>query len=205
MKAVIRIYLCALLSIALCAGCGGYPKRINYLPADAVILAFGDSITYGTGAAPEESYPSELARLTGYEVINAGVPGELTGDALKRLPKLLEDYRPPLVILCHGGNDMLLNAPSGEIRANLELMIDEIKSSGADVILVGVPQPGLFIRTAAIYKDIAKSKRVPSEQKILAEVLSAPSLRDDQIHPNAEGYKRMARAIARLLPERQGG
>lgn len=92
MKIVIRIYLCALLAVALCAGCGGYPKRINDLPGDAVILALGDSITYGTGALPEESFPSELARLTGYNVINAGVPGEVTDDALKRLPQFLEYY-----------------------------------------------------------------------------------------------------------------
>jgi lysophospholipase L1-like esterase len=202
MKTIAGIFLCAVFSAAFCAGCGGCPERINYLPSDAVILAFGDSITYGEGAAPGESYPSELARLAGYEVINAGVPGELTGDALKRLPGLLEDYRPRLVILCHGGNDMLRNVPPEEIRANLELIVDGIKSSGAEVLLVGVPRPGLIIRTAPIYKDLAKSKRIPSEQKVLAKVLSSPPLKYDQIHPNAEGYKKIAEAIARLLPER---
>lgn len=202
MKAIIGIFLCVLSSVALCAGCGAYPKKIDYLPSDAVILAFGDSITYGDGALPEESYPSELARLTGYEVIKSGVSGEITGDALKRLPQLLEEHRPQLVILCHGGNDMIRHIPSKEIKANLELMIDEIKSSGSEVILVGVPRPGFFIKTASLYKEIAKSKRIPFERKILAEVLSSSLLKSDHIHPNANGYKRIAETLARLLPER---
>ena len=90
--------------IVLFAGCDSGPK-IAPLGQDAVVLAFGDSLTYGTGAPAGQSYPDALADLLGKPVVNVGIPGEVSSAGLKRLPGMLDKHNPTLVILCHGGND----------------------------------------------------------------------------------------------------
>ena len=92
--------------LALCVGCGGHPS-IQRLSTFSVIVAFGDSLTSGVGARGVESYPSLLSGILACPVVNAGVPGEDTSAGLRRLPGVLEKERPQLVILCHGGNDIL--------------------------------------------------------------------------------------------------
>lgn len=79
--------------------------KLPALSNDAVIVAFGDSLTFGTGSEPAESYPAVLEKMIGRRVVNSGVPGEVTGDGLLRLPEVLEWEKPALLLLCHGGND----------------------------------------------------------------------------------------------------
>jgi len=87
--------------------CGQEQPQLDKLSKDAVILAFGDSLTYGTGAKPAESFPVILEKLSNRKVINAGIPGELSSSGLDRFPEVLDKQQPELVILCHGGNDIL--------------------------------------------------------------------------------------------------
>src|SRR5882672_924567 len=82
-------FACALLLCAALAGCSEAPRKLPRLPADAVVLAFGDSLTFGSGAGEEESYPAQLEKLIGRRVVRAGIPGEVTEQALARLPAAL--------------------------------------------------------------------------------------------------------------------
>jgi len=166
MKKIITTFLLAI--IIICSGCG--KPAISKITDTSVIVAFGDSLTYGTGAGKDENYPSVLAGLLDREVINAGIPGEDTTDGLIRLPSVLDKYKPTLVILCHGGNDMLQKQENHRTIKNINAMIDIIKDYDADVILVGVPKPALRLKTAKFYKEIAKQHKIPYQGKIIAEV-----------------------------------
>ena len=185
--------LCAL------AGCGGKAPQLAKVGANDVIVAFGDSLTYGTGAAEHESYPQVLAQLTGRKVVSAGVPGEVTAQALRRLPGVLGAHKPKLVIVCLGGNDMLRKISEAETIANLRAIVRKVKDSGAHAVLVGVPRPALFAGAPKFYEEIAKEFGVPYEGAAVAGVLYRPDFKSDPIHPNAAGYRRIAEALAELL------
>ncbi len=163
------------------------------------MLAFGDSLTSGVGAKEEESYPAVLARLLGCRVVNGGVAGEVTREGLARLPELLRSHRPQMVILCFGGNDMLRKLSHAEITRNLSEMIRAVRQAEADVILLGVPQPGLLLRAPSLYQEIAEEFGLVYEGKIVPKILSTPSLKSDLIHPNACGYKRLAERLAEVI------
>jgi lysophospholipase L1-like esterase len=169
------------------------------LPSDAVLLAFGDSLTYGTGANEDESYPAQLARLTGRRVVREGVPGEVSEAGLARLPAALDESRPRLLLLCHGGNDFLRRLPREKAAENVRAMIRLAKSRGIEVLLIGTPEPGFTVTPAAFYADIAKEFRIPYEGDVLGKILKDGSLKSDQVHPNAKGYLLMAERVAELL------
>lgn len=173
--------------------------RVPAVGPNEVIVAFGDSLTYGTGAAETESYPVVLGQLIGRKVVRAGVPGEVTAQGLTRLPQVIEEHRPALVIVCLGGNDMLRRVDEAQIRSNLRQIIRTIRGGGISVVLVGVPRPALLTSAAAFYGELAKEYRVPYEGKVLTDVMHQLDLKADLIHPNAKGYRRMAEAIAELL------
>jgi lysophospholipase L1-like esterase len=166
-----------------------------------VVLAFGNSLTYGTGAEMAESYPAVLQGLIHRKVINAGVPGEVTSQGLARLPQLLQKHQPALLILCHGGNDLLRRSGEKQAADNLRGMIRMAKAGGIDVVLIGVPKPGLIVSIAEFYKEIAKEFDIPYEGQVLADILSTGSLKSDPIHPNARGYHNLAESIAELLKQ----
>jgi acyl-CoA thioesterase-1 len=172
------------------------------MSADGIILAFGNSLTYGTGATPSQSYPAILQNLTQHKVINAGVPGELSEAGLRRLPALINEHKPEVLILCHGGNDMLRKLDQSETIKNVEQMIKFAQNHGISVVLIGVPKPKLlFMKSAEFYKKIAQAAAIPYQASILAEIESDRSMKSDTIHPNAAGYNRFAEAIHKLLLE----
>ena len=197
------ISVCCLFALWLLAACEKTP-RLSPLDGEAVILAFGDSLTHGTGAGAEAAYPAVLAGLLGREVVNAGVPGEVSAAGLKRLPELLTEYQPALVILCHGGNDFLRRLDREALIGNLREMIALCQESGAEVLLVGVPQVGLFLSADPLYEELAEEFALPYEEKILAKILSERELKSDQIHPNGRGYALLAEKLAALI-EKAGG
>jgi acyl-CoA thioesterase-1 len=192
-------WLLVVLLLAAVTGCGQKVPGVAPVGPNDVIVAFGDSLTFGTGATENESYPAALAQLIGRKVVRAGVPGEVTEGGLQRLPAVIEEHRPALMIVCLGGNDMLRKVDEAQTKANLREIIKTIRASGISVVLVGVPKPALITGTAAFYAEIAKEFNVPYEGKVVSDVLHQLDLKSDTIHPNAKGYRKMAEAIAELL------
>lgn len=186
-----------LFTTFLFTGCG--KPRIDKVVPRSVVLAFGDSLTSGFGADERESYPTVLASKLGCRVVNAGISGEDTESALARLPDVLEEHRPDLVILCSGGNDMLRMDPPGQVESNLRQMMNLVKRSGADQVLVGVPKPGALLNVPDFYRELAKELDVPFEGKALKRILTDPNLKSDPIHPNAEGYAQLAGDLLKLI------
>lgn len=175
--------------------------KLPRLANNAVILAFGDSLTYGTGAEQTESYPAVLEQLIGRRVVNAGIPGEETGEGLSRLPQVLQKEKPALMIICHGGNDLLRLLNQQQAANNLRDMIRLAQKQGVAVVLIAVPTPDMFLSPTHMYREIANDLAVPLEDEIIFAVLADGSLRSDYIHPNAAGYRRIAEALATLLRE----
>ena len=176
-------------------------QTIPKLSNDAIILAFGDSITYGTGARPSESYPAILEKLTNRTVINAGNPGEISASGLNRLGVTLNKYQPALLILCHGGNDILHKENIKQTEQNIRQMITMAQKKNIPVILMGIPNFGIFLHTADFYRKIADDMVVVFAENIITDVLSNASLKSDPVHPNAAGYQQIANQLALLLKE----
>lgn len=189
----------ALVFALVVASCGQKVPRVSPVGPGDVIVAFGDSLTYGTGAAENESYPAVLAQLIGRKVVGAGVPGETTSGGLARLESVIEEHRPALMIVSLGGNDMLRKVNDAEIKANLRKIIQTLRARGVSVVLFGVPKPALITSAPEFYGELAKEFGIPYEGNIVTNVLYHPDQKSDAIHPNAKGYRRMAEAFAELL------
>lgn len=200
-----RVFFFHLLLVPLLIiSCNDSTPEFTPLTSTSTILAFGDSLTYGTGTSAENlSYPSVLNSLTGIKIINAGIPGEISAHGLTRLANLLNIYKPDLVILCHGGNDMLQKRDPQETIDNLKSMISLIRGNGADILLIGVPQPGLFLKSAAFYQQIAQEEGILLEDKLLSSIISKRELKSDTVHPNDKGYRQFAEGIANLLLQKK--
>ena len=201
-----RGLLLSLASLAVLAACGRQ-RKLAAVPAGATVLALGDSITFGTGAPPEASYPSVLAGLTGWSIVNAGVPGDTSAGALTRLPALMKDHAPKLVLLGIGGNDFLRRVPVAETRANIRALCQQAEAAGAQVLLIAIPEPSALAAVVrslgdhAMYAEIAGELKLPLHAGGWSAVLSDPALRSDPIHANAQGYEAFARGLAQRLRE----
>lgn len=188
-----------LLWVALLAGCGARQPALPHLGPDDVVLAFGDSLTYGTGVDAAQSYPAQLGQLIGRKVVAAGVPGEVTAQGVARLPGVLDEVQPRLLLLCLGGNDLLHKVDADGIAANLRTMLEQARQRGVAVMLIGVPEPKLFGDVPKFYADIAAAAGVPYEGKVFKTVLFDNTKKSDAIHPNAAGYRMIAVALAQRL------
>ena len=190
-----------LAALVLLAACGAKTPALPRLAPDAVVLAFGDSLTFGTGASEGQSYPAVLEGLIGRKVHGAGVPGEVSAAGLARLPSALDYYQPQLLILCSGGNDFLRKLGKQQAAANIRAMVRVARDRGVAVMLIAVPEPGLFASPPDFYRDIAKELGIPYEGDALAKILRDNELKSDLIHPNAKGYALLAQAVAGVLKQ----
>jgi acyl-CoA thioesterase-1 len=162
------------------------------------ILVFGDSLSAGYGVSVEESWPALLQKRLdtegyGYRVVNASVSGETTSGGVERLPRALTLHKPAVVVLELGANDGLRGLPFATTRANLDLMIREVRTSGAKLLLVGIRIPPNYGPRYTqgfeqTYRDLAATYRVAFVPFLLDKVALDPALMQaDGLHPNARG------------------
>ena len=194
-----RVGGAGLLLVTL-AGCGRDKKTAQPVPPGSTVLALGDSLTFGTGASAETSYPTVLAGLTGWNVVNAGVPGDTSAQALARLPALLAEHHPKLVIVSIGGNDFLRKLPESDTRTHVHAICKQSLAAGAQVLLVAVPRATVAAALGqmtdhALYAEVSEDLKIPLQREAWGEVLAQPDLRADAVHANARGYAQFARSV----------
>lgn len=191
----------ALLACVALVACHKAPK-FSPLPSGTTVLAFGDSVTFGVGAVSGEDYPSQLASISAWEVVNRGVSGDTSEGAKARIAEALADTQPKLVIVEIGGNDFLKRLPESQSKENIRSILQIIKQAGVPVVLVATPRFSLAgamfgsLPDATLYAELAKEENVPLVPDVFASVLDDPQLKSDQIHPNAAGYRKLAEGIA---------
>ncbi len=187
------------------------PEQADVLPSveRPVIVAFGDSLTAGLGVSAEQTYPAQLQRRLDaagfrYRVVNAGVSGDTTAGGLRRLSWVLQS-KPRLVILEFGGNDGLRGLSLAQTRSNVEQMIQRLEQAGARVVLAGMKLPPNYgadytAQFEAMYRDLAKTYRLPLIPFFLEGVAAQPSLNQaDGIHPTEEGYRYVVENVMKTI------
>ncbi len=169
-----------------------HPPVKNVRPSGENILCFGDSLTYGTGASQGMDYPSQLSRLIGRPVINAGVPGDTTTTALARLDRDILSRSPRIVLITLGGNDLRNRQDRDRAFRNLETIITAIQDRGALVIVGGLDVPLWGKGFAEGYRKVAEETGAVLVPDVLKDLLGNPGKMSDGIHPNDAGYTVMA-------------
>ncbi|MBU0830221.1 MAG: arylesterase [Gammaproteobacteria bacterium] len=196
----------ATLSLAPLAGCGRKAPQAQAVPPGATVLALGDSLTSGVGASADTAYPAALARRTGWTVVNGGVSGDTSAQALARLPGLLQKHNPALVIVSIGGNDFLRRQSATTTRTNIRQICTDAQASGAQVLLVAVPELTMMAAVGRLsdhgmFEEIASELKVALHSKGWSGVLAQERLRADQIHANAAGYEEFTQGLVLTLKD----
>ena len=181
--------------LLLLAACGQEVPNLD--SPGRTIVCLGDSITSGVGAAPAQPYPGLLAEKLGVEVINAGVPGDTSEDGLARLGEVLA-LDPWLVIVELGGNDILRQVSPARSEAALRRILDRLLAARVVPVLVEIEVPfrGGY---AEVFERIEEDYDIPVVEDTLGEILLDASLKADPLHPNAEGQRILAEAIAEVV------
>jgi len=168
------------------------PEIRNASPAGTNIICFGDSLTYGTGAQEGMDYPSRLAEMLGKPVINAGVPGDTTLSAMKRLEEDVLSQDPRIVLITLGGNDLKNGVPKETAFRNLKHITDAIQQKGALVVIGGIDFPLRGRGFGEAYIEFAANNGVVLIPNIFDGILGKRKLMSDPVHPNDDGYAVMA-------------
>jgi len=187
------VYLLIVLAVLLAYFLFTPSREIkNADPSGTNIICFGDSLTYGTGASGGKDYPSQLSALISKPVINAGVPGDTTSRAMKRLESDVLSRNPRIVLVALGGNDLKNGVPLAKARDNLKTIIESIQNRGALVVLGGIDVPLWGRGYGKAYKNLADELGTVLVPNVLDGIFGNPELMSDPIHPNDKGYTVMA-------------
>lgn len=199
-----KILLIILAAIILFAGYRFFlaPPRVKQGSVPyGTIVCFGDSLTYGTGAERGKDYPSQLSKMIGKPVINAGVPGDTTARALRRLRRDVLDKSPDIVLITLGGNDLKNGVAKDTAFENLKRIVESIQEQGARVIIGGLRFPLRDRGFGKGYKELADQTGADLIPNIFEDIMGNRKLMSDPIHPNGEGYKIMAQRFLEAMQE----
>lgn len=198
-----RLFIVALIGGLLAHGALAVIKKPSIKNIDSPgsnIIAFGDSLVYGIGASEvgKTDMFSLVARDLNIPIINKGVPGNTTADALERIDQDVLQQDPRIVFILLGGNDYLQKKSKEETFGNLRVIIKRIQEKGAAVILVGV-RGGLVDKFAGDYEKIAEEYETGYVPDVLEGIILNRKLMYDSIHPNDRGYEIIALRITSVL------
>jgi acyl-CoA thioesterase-1 len=186
------------LLVTLITGCAKREIR-NIDSKGKNIICFGDSLTFGYGAGPGEDYPTALAKLTNIPVINAGIDGDTSTEALRRIDSDVLERNPLLVIIEFGGNDFLRKIPKEVTLDNIKEMVDKIQAKGSMVAIVDI-SAGIFLgEYRKMFYNLTREKKAIFVPAIFSGIITNPRLKSDFLHPNADGYKIIAQRIYRNI------
>lgn len=164
------------------------------------IVCLGDSITHGYGASPDKDYPSILSERLGRPVVNAGVNGDTTSEALRRLERDVLAKDPWIVIVELGGNDLLQQVSGRETRENLDRIVQRCLDSGAIVVLVHCKFGILFSDPYwETHQEISEERGTALVRNALRGILGNRSRMSDRVHPNDAGYALLAERVAKVV------
>jgi lysophospholipase L1-like esterase len=185
-----------LLTYILLAACRG-PQPVT--PKGGNIICFGDSLTFGTGAPRNKSYPAQLAEMIGQPVINSGVPGDTTGRALQRLARDVLSESPRIVLITLGGNDLRKGVDKKTAFKNLKEIVEAIQAKEALVVIGGLKLMFWDRGYEEEYEKLAEETGVLLVPDILGGLMGNEKLMHDTIHPNATGYKILAQKFYKSI------
>lgn len=177
--------------------CGGNMPK-NYPNTNTDIIAFGDSLTYGYGAAPAESYPAYLSEMLGREIVNLGVNGDTSAMGLARI-KEIENYSPYMVLVEFSANDFFRRVPKEQTEKNLRQIVEYLQKQGAIVVLVDTGGAFPMDTYTKIQKRLTKEYNTLFVPGILDGIYNDKSLKSDQVHPNGKGYKIVAEKVNKAI------
>jgi len=170
----------------------------NEKPRGLNIVCFGDSLTAGVGAADGMDYPAQLSRLIGEEVVNAGVPGDTTSEALARIGQVIE-LQPRIVLITLGGNDLKNGVSKTAAFKNLAEIVRRFQAIGALVVIGGIEVPFWGRGFGDAYKELARKTGSLQVPNVFEGIIANSALMSDQIHPNGQGYGIMSRHFYKVI------
>lgn len=171
----------------------------NYPSNGKDIIAFGDSLIFGQGASSDDkNFISLLSQRIGKKIINLGIPGNTTQDALDRINEL-EKYNPKVVIVLIGGNDYLKKVPIETTFKNLEKIIKKIQDSGSVVLLLGVRGGLLTDKFDTEFEKISSKYHTAYVSDVLSGLVTNMQYMSDAVHPNDLGYQKIADRVYPVL------
>ncbi len=189
------------LFFVLLNACGGdrFDFIRNIRSSGESIICFGDSLTEGVGAGSGEEYPTVLSRQLVLPVINSGLRGDTSAQALERLSTSVLNKNPRLVIVLLGGNDFLRQVPRQETRKNLVEIVRRIQDAGAMVVVAGLRLGFFTDEYGPLFEETARQFGASYVGQVMKGILNDSSLRSDPIHPNGAGYRLIAERIAEKI------
>ena len=176
-----------------------YQKHKNIVNDTNLIIFIGDSITAGQGAGAGEDFPSLIGKTLNVPIVNAGVSGNTTHDALLRINEDVISKNPSIVVVELGGNDLLERVDIKVTTRNLDLILSKIKPTGVKIVILGVKFLVFNKKYETDWQSLAKKYDAIYVPDILEGVITDQSLKFDDLHPNAKGYQKIAEKLTSII------